>query len=212
MNPCQPTSFFATFFLASYFCLPLTANAAQRKATAASDPRWEGFRNRLLPATTRLTRQDFGLQGTNRIGGWIQRSTTPAWFACVISTRTLEDELEASGKFAVTKAGGSSGVLFGWFNQTSHGWRTPNSLAFRLDGNGGKYWVFVEYGTRHWLTGGIGCFEGEHYQTTPTRPFPADGTVHQWSLRHLPHAALCCSGLYRSRRDGISGHGFIYFF
>ena len=101
----------------------------------------------------------------------------------------LEDELEASGRFAVTKAGGSSGVLFGWFNENSHGWRTPNSLAFRLDGNGGKYWVLFEYGTHNWLTGGTGCFEGAQYQKTPTKPFLADGTVHKWTLRYLPGAA-----------------------
>jgi hypothetical protein len=165
------------------------ATASEHKAGAGSDPQWEGFRNRLLPATTRVTRQDFGLQETNQIAGWIQRSTVPAWFARVIPEVTLEDELHASGTFAVTKAGGSSGVLFGWFNETSHGWRTPNSLAVRLDGNGRKYWVFVEYGTQHWLTGGLGCFEGPRYQTTPTKPLPADGKAHRWSLRYLPRAA-----------------------
>jgi hypothetical protein len=163
--------------------------AEQRKADSGSDPHWEGFRNRLLPATTRATKQDFGLQASNTIAGWIQRSTTPAWFARVIPTRTLEDELEASGKFAVTQAGKSSGMLFGWFNENSHGWRTPNSLAFRLDGNGGKYWVLFEYGTHNWLTGGTGCFEGPQYQKTPTKPFLADGTVHAWALRYLPRAA-----------------------
>ena len=69
-------------------------------------------------------------------------------------------------------------MLFGWFHETSRGWRTLNSLAFRIDGNGGKYWVFFEYGTRNWLTGGGGTFDGPRYQTTRTKPFPADGTVH----------------------------------
>ena len=170
------------FFLAA-------AKAGQRKADSGSDPHWEGFRNRLLPATARSTKQDFGLQASNTIAGWIQRSTTPAWFARVIPAVTLEDTLEASGKFAVTRDDGGTGVLFGWFNENSHGWRTPNSLAFRLDGNGGKYWVFAEYGTQHWLTGCIGCFEGPQYQKTPTRQFLADGTVHAWSLRYFPHAA-----------------------
>src|ERR1019366_336684 len=124
--------------IASSTCLFFlsAAKAEQRKADSGSDPHWEGFRNRLLPTTTRVTKQDFGLQASNTIAGWIQRSTTPAWFARVIPTRTLEDEIEASGKFAVTQAGNSSGVLFGWFNENSHGWRTPHSLAFRLGGKG----------------------------------------------------------------------------
>jgi hypothetical protein len=123
------------------------------------------------------------------IGGWIQRSLTPASFAKVIPTRTLNDRLSASGKFAVTRDDSTSGTLFGWFHETSRGWRTPNLVVFRLDGNGGKYWVFYEYGTRHWLTGGGGCFEGDRYQTTPTKPFKADGTTHTWSLDYDPAAA-----------------------
>src|SRR5678816_783160 len=136
-----------------------------------------------------VVRQDFGLtnfQGHPALGGWVQRSLTPAWFAKVIPGRTLNDKFSASGKFAVTNDSGGSGMLFGWFNETSRGWRTPNSLVFRIDGNGGKYWVFYEYGTRGWLTGGGGCFEGEQYQKTPTKPFKADGTKHVWSLTYDP--------------------------
>ena len=161
-----------------------------------TDPQWESYRSRLLPNPLPVTRQDFGWRDTphpdgtrGEIGGWIQRSLRPAWFARTIPTRTLNERLSASGSFAVTRDEGASGVLFGWFHETSRGWRTPNSLVFRLDGNGGKYWVFYEYGTRHWLTGGGGCFEGNRYQTTSTRPFPADGTTHAWSLDYDPAGA-----------------------
>jgi hypothetical protein len=161
------------------------------------DPGWESYRNRLLPDPPPRVRQDFGLRSTNfakgkspgEVGGWIQRSITPAYFAKPISDKTLHDKLTASGTFAVTHAEGGSGMLFGWFNDKSRGWRTPNSLAFRIDGNGGKYWVFFEYGTRNWLTGGGGCFEGERYQTTKTKPFAADGTVHRWSLSYDPNGS-----------------------
>lgn len=161
-----------------------------------ADPGWEGYRNRLAPDPPRITRQDFGYRATTRvnarpgeIGGWVQRALSPASYALKIPPRTLNDRLSASGRFAVTRDDGSSGVLFGWFNDTSRGWRTPNSLAFRLDGNGGKYWVFYEYGTRNWLSGGAGCFEGERYQTTPTKPFRADGSVHEWTLTYDPEGA-----------------------
>jgi hypothetical protein len=120
----------------------------------------ESYRNRFLPDPLPITRQDFGWRDTlqpdgtrGEIGGWIQRSLTPASFAKVIPTRTLNDRLSASGKFSVTRDDSTSGTLFGWFHETSRGWRTPTRWSFRLDGNGGKYWVFYEYGTRHWLTG-----------------------------------------------------------
>jgi len=199
--------------VAARFCLAflsagtpwvLAQDPAQRFEDFASDPQWESHRSRLLPNPLPITRQDFGWRdilhadGTRcAIGGWIQRSLTPASFAKVTATRTLNDRLSASGKFAVTRDDSSSGTLFGWFHETSRGWRTPNSLVFRLDGNGGKYWVFYEYGTRHWLTGGGGCFEGDRYQTTPTRPFKADGTSHTWSLDYDP--------------DGANGNGLITF-
>lgn len=168
-----------------------------RKADFASDPGWEGHRNRLVPDPAPVTRQDFGHRATNHargkepgeIGGWVQRSATPAFYGKVIPERTLNDRLRASGTFAVTRDRGSSGTMFGWFNKNSRGWRTPNSLVFRIDGNGDKYWVFFEYGTRNWLAGGHGCFEGECYQTTETKPFAADGTPHKWTLDYDPDAA-----------------------
>jgi hypothetical protein len=183
--------------LAAAFVLHASAQDSSRRfEDFTTDPQWESYRSRLLPNPLPVTRQDFGWRDTlptdgmrGEIAGWIQRSLTPASFAKVIPTRTLNDRLSASGKFAVTRDDSNSGVLFGWFHETSRGWRTPNSLVFRLDGNGGKYWVFYEYGTRHWLTGGGGCFEGDRYQTTPTKPFKADGTTHTWSLDYDPGAA-----------------------
>ncbi|MBI3852018.1 MAG: hypothetical protein HY298_17305 [Verrucomicrobia bacterium] len=168
----------------------------ERHVDSKADPHWEGYRNQLIPNPIPITRQDFGFRTTRytgstngEIGGWIQRSITPAYYAKVIPTKTLQDKLTASGKFAVTRDDGAAGMLIGWFNEKSRGWRTPNSLVFRIDGNGGRYWLFYEYGTRNWLTGGGGCFEGERYQTTTTKPFLADGTVHEWTLSYDPDAS-----------------------
>lgn len=162
----------------------------------AADPKWDGHRNRLVPTPAPLTRQDFGYHKETRraggkepgeIGGWIERSTRRAAYAKAIADKTLNDVLTASGTFAVTHDEGSSGTMFGWFNDAaSLGWRTPHSLVFRIDGNGGKYWVFFEYGTRNHLTDGEGAFEGPRYQTTKTKPFPADGTPHHWRLTYDP--------------------------
>jgi hypothetical protein len=159
-----------------------------------ADPQWEGYRNRLVPDPPPRTRQDFGYrlsqnaEGASKgeIGGWVQRSTTAAWYAKKIAPVTFTNHLSASGKFVVKHNEGGSGVLVGWFNAQSRGWRMPNSLVIRLDGNGGKYWLLFEYGTQHWLTGGGATFEGR-YQTTKTKPF-TDGTVHTWQLKYDPIA------------------------
>jgi hypothetical protein len=165
--------------------------------TFDADPDWEGFFNRLLPATLPTTRQEFGYQTSQRaggsrpgeIGGTIERSIVPAYYGMRIAPRSLEDKLSASGKFVVPAAEGGSGAMIGWYNESSRGWRTPNSLAMRIDGNGGKYWLFYEYGTRNWKTGGGGAFEGEQYQKTPTPPFKTGDTVHHFSLDYDPAGA-----------------------
>ncbi len=160
------------------------------------DPNWDGFRNRLLPEKLPVVRQQFGYAKTNHaggkgvgeIGGTVQRSFRRAYYAKAIDEKNLSQRLSASGRLAVTHAEGGSGILFGWFNETSDGWRTPNSIGLRIDSNGGRYLMFYEYGTRNWKTGGGGAFEGERWQTTPTKPFAADGTANHWSLDYDPRA------------------------
>ena len=176
-----------------------------RRQDFTADPGWDAHRNRLVPDPPPVTRQDFGYRETNRaggrrageVGGRVQRSAAPAMYAKVIPEKTLNDRLEASGRFAVTFDDNGANVLFGWFRDDARGWRTPNSLVLRLDGNGGKYWVFFEYCTRHWLAGGKGCFEGEQYQRTKTPPIPIDGKPHDWALKYDP--------------DGNDGNGLITF-
>ena len=161
------------------------------------DPGWDGFANRVLPDPPHVVKQEFGYRPTNHaggakggeIGGRVQRSLVPASYAMTLpATLTMDDRLEVTGRFAVTGDGGGSGFILGWFHDTSRGWRTPNSLCLRLDGNGDKYWIFYEHGTRNRYTGGSGAFEGERYQTTPTKPFPADGTPHTFKLVYDPEA------------------------
>jgi hypothetical protein len=199
-------------------CLSLQAAPAfaapfedfDRLFTFGRDPGWEGYRNRILPEPLPVARQDFGLRSTRNagglaageLGGRVQRSVDLASFALRIPKRTLEDKLVASGRFAVTSCENGSGALFGWFNEKSRGWRTPHSLAIRIDGNGGKYWVFFEYGTRHWLAGSGDTFEGDQYQNTPTKPFPSDGTSHTWTFEYDP-AGHDGQGLMIFTLDGV---------
>src|SRR5688572_863851 len=160
----------------------------------ANDPKWDALNNRLVPKPVPITRQHFGWRNSNHaggkskgeIGGRVQRSATPAVYATGIKPRTLNEKLRMSGRFAVTKDDGATGVLFGWFNQNSRGWRTPNSLAVRIDGNGPErgYILFYEYGTQNYLAGGGGAFEGPRYQTTKTPWFKPDGTSHTFTFEY----------------------------
>ena len=161
----------------------------------AEDLKWDGHRHRLVPTPAPLAKQHFGHRLSQHaggktpgeIGGRVERSVRRAAYAKAIEPRTLDDKLVATGRFAVTREEGSSGTMFGWFNDaTSIGWRTPDSLVLRVDGNGDRYWVFFEYGTRSGFTDGEGAFEGPRYQTTKTKPFPADGTPHDWRLEYDP--------------------------
>ncbi|MBA3641978.1 MAG: hypothetical protein H0W53_22500 [Acidobacteria bacterium] len=97
----------------------------RRTQNFSSDPKWDGHRNRLVPTPAPLTRQDFGYHPNTRraggemageLGGWIERSTRRAAYAKPIADKTLNDKLAASGTFAVTHDEGSSGTMFGWFN------------------------------------------------------------------------------------------------
>jgi hypothetical protein len=179
--------------------VPLAGAQAAEPASPASqdfaaDPDWDGFRNRLLPESLPMVRQDFGYSPTRHaggsdpgeLGGRVQRSVRRASYGKAIPVRTLKDPLHATGRLAVTHAEGGSGAMIGWFHETSRGWRTPNSVAMRIDGNGGKYWLFYEYGTRHGMTGGGGAYEGDRYQTTPTPPFRTGPRVHDWELQYTP--------------------------
>ena len=159
----------------------------------ATDPQWDG-RNNVRTERGREKRQDFGFSQTNyagisagEIGGTVCRSVRPATYGTPIAPKTLNDRLHASGKFKVTHSEGGSGLLIGWYNATSRGWRTPNALLLRLDGESGSFRIFYEYGTQHWKTGGGQAFEGM-YQTNPASKIPL-GKTHEWSIDYNPDGA-----------------------
>ena len=100
--------------LAVAFCCALVSGLrgetiGERTVDLRSDPNWEGYRNLLRPKHPQITRQDFGYHtnGANtEIGGWVNRSPTPAYWARVIPHKTLNDKLGASGTFRVARAEG----------------------------------------------------------------------------------------------------------
>jgi hypothetical protein len=80
-----------------------------------------------------------------------------------------------------------------FFNaDTLNEWRTPNSIAIRLQGRGDYLFAYVEYTTGHWRSGGDtpGGFalvpDEERQGRTRLRGFPTGAKVLDWSLQYDP--------------------------
>lgn len=166
------------------------------------DPGWEGRNNRASGIPARTIRQDFGFSPATRhagghaageLGGVISPAAEPAYYAKKITRRTLRDPLRASGTLAC--GAGPVHVLIGFFNAaTVNEWRTPNTIALRIQGRGEKFFGYAEYTTARWRAG------GDHPRPFPQvrnpqtgrfepRGFQAQGVSHQWSLAYDPDAA-----------------------
>src|SRR5687768_13334286 len=71
--------------------ISFAAPPALKTETFDRDPGWEGHNNHIVPKEVLKVTQDFGYSATNHagkaageIGGHIQRSTTPAYYAAEI--------------------------------------------------------------------------------------------------------------------------------
>jgi hypothetical protein len=74
-------------------------------------------------------------------------------------------------------APGGTHLLLGFFNSGSvNEWRTPNTVAIRLNGRGDNFFAYVEYCTSKWRAGG------------DTTPFPSvtDAETGRWNLIGFP--------------------------
>ncbi len=161
------------------------------------DPGWEGVNHRSARVREMLAiRQDFGWcrssragRGPGEIGGHITPDGEAAYYAKVLEPRTLDDPLRASGTFSCPD--GAFHVLLGFFNAGStREWRTPSTIAIRLNGRGDHFFAYVEYCTSRWRAGG------------DTTPFPSrkdprtgregligfasGGRVYRWTLTYDP--------------------------
>ena len=134
------------------------------------DPGWLGVNNRSARLqAAKPVRQDFGFSpGTSHaggdspgeIGGYISPASEAAFYGKTIEPRNFEQTLRASGKLSVGQ--GKTNVLLGFFNAgTVNEWRTPNTVALRLQGRGSRFFAYVEYCTSQWRSGG------------DTTPFPS---------------------------------------
>lgn len=176
------------------------SNLTQRQEDFSSDPNWDGHNNRSQVPAPRSVRQDFGYSHTSHaggeageIGGFISPAAEPAYYAQKIPTKSFDDSLFASGKLAVATAGnlddGAGNTLIGFFNaNTINEWRTPNTIAFRVNGRGEVFHAHLEYCTSKWRAGGdfIGAVDPAKGKKA-IRGIASRGSVHTWSLRYEPN-------------------------
>src|SRR5262245_26262672 len=128
-----------------------SSQAGERMETFDRDPGWEAQNNRAKSIPARVVRQDFGFspgthhaggRGVGEPGGVISPAAESAYFAKRISPLTLRDRLTASGTLAL--GGGPVHALVGFFNAaTVNEWRTPNTVALRIQGRGDRFFAYV---------------------------------------------------------------------
>ena len=105
------------------------------------------------------------------MGGFITPAAEPAYYAKRIPRATFADRLSASGTLACT--GGDFHALLSFFQAgTINEWRTPNTIAMRINGRGENFFAYVEYCTSKWRAGG------------DSTPFPSitDPETGRWNL------------------------------
>lgn len=148
------------------------------------DPNWEGLNNRA--AKPKKVQQDFGYGSDGRVGGTITIAAEPAYYAKKIQPRTLDGILTASGTLV---SDGRGWPLFGFFNaDTLKEWRTPNTIAIRLNGRGETFLAYVEYATKRWRMNSSPFADETNNDKTgrsETIEFKK-GAVHQWALKYDP--------------------------
>lgn len=162
------------------------AQGSQMKfETFDRDPGWDAHHNRSAAPEPRAIRQDFGYDARGAAGGFVTPAAEPAYYAKVLPKATLEEPLTASGTLRVDDGPGNT--LIGFFNSaTLNEWRTPNTIALRVNARGEGFHLHVEYCTSRWRAG------GDFFATTgpggkkDCRLIPGGKAVHRWSLTYDP--------------------------
>jgi hypothetical protein len=182
------------------------AMAEQRQENFDQDPGWEAHHNRSVKPEP--VRQDFGWSaGTTNaggaageIGGLITPAAEPAYYAKRFPAKTFDDVLTASGTLKVETGAGHT--LIGFFDaRTLNEWRTPNTIALRIQQRGDVFHCHVEHCTSKWRAGAgiIG-----RYDKIRDRMEPKElrcGRVYAWSLRYDPNGKGG-SGIVTATLDG----------
>jgi hypothetical protein len=164
---------------------PATARMKMKTESFGRDPGWLGVNNRVAQSREPMQiRQDFGFSAKTghaggaapgEMGGFVTPAGLVAFYAKSIEPVNLDHPLRASGTMRI--GSGGTHLLLGFFNSdTVNEWRTPNTIAIRLNGRGENFFAYVEYCTAKWRAGG------------DTTPFPSVTAKDsgRWSLIGFP--------------------------
>ena len=185
------------------------AEAVIREENFDQEPAgWEGVNNRGTHFAPKIVTQDFGYSASTHhaggrpgeIGGKINPAGEAAYYGYRLpNPLTLDASSSASGRIFVARGPGH--FLLGLFNaDTLNEWRTPNTLAARINGRGDGFHCHVEYCTRRWR-----CEAGVIGKIVRGRRIEAaeipGGQVYEWQLAYDPTGAEG-SGLLAFTLDG----------
>jgi hypothetical protein len=186
--------------------LPTISLTAQTTKTQHfdQDPNWEAHNNRITPKKILTVHQDFGYSPTHfagkdsgELGGQIQRSTTPAYYAAKIAPKTLDDKFSAAGSFAVTASQPGAGVFFGFFNANQPGGsgRPIGSLGldFDFEAAGGRLAVRLITADNQSCGTFITPFIPGKFRPTPIKN---DATRYRFTLDYDPAAGANNNGQF----------------
>jgi hypothetical protein len=176
----------------------IAAGVGERTERFDKDPGWDGRNNRSTAFEPRPVRQDFGYspetqhaggRAPGEIGGTITPAAEPAYYARPIPEASFDDKLSASGVLAYGE--GPVHVLIGFFNaSTLNEWRTPNTIALRIQGRGEMFYAYAEYGTGRWRAGADNphpfAERDPRAGRAAMKEFAGRGAVHHWSLTYDP--------------------------
>ncbi|MGA2662886.1 MAG: hypothetical protein ABSH34_35860 [Verrucomicrobiota bacterium] len=157
---------------------------------------WEGINNRGSSFKPKMVTQNFGYSSASQhagrkpgeVGGIINPAAEPAYYGYRFpKPLTLSDSLNASGKLFV--AHGSGHFLLGFFNADAlNEWRTPNTLAARINGRGEGFHCHLEYCTSRWRAGAGLIGDIVPGRRINAKLMPAD-RVYDWRLAYAPDAS-----------------------
>ena len=169
---------------------------------------WEGVNNRNAHFAPKTVTQDFGYSASTRhaggqpgeIGGKINPAGEAAYYGYRLpNPLTLDAPSSASGKIFVAR--GPNHFLLGFFNaDTLNEWRTPNTLAARINGRGDGFHCHVEYCTSRWRCGAGVIGKIVRGQRIEAAEIPG-GQVYEWQIAYNPKGAED-SGLLTFTLDG----------
>src|SRR4051812_5059986 len=155
---------------------------------------WEEINNRSTAFEPKTVIQDFGFSPLTshaggekgEIGGKINPAGEPAYYGYRLpKALNLDDPFVAEGKILIPH--GSGHFLLGLFNSnTVLGWRTPNTLAIRVNNRGEFFHCHLEYCSSRWRAEGGVIGEIVRGKRIAPKEMPCD-KIYRWRLSYDPN-------------------------